>query len=249
MSVNEKMTAIADAIREKTGGTDALTLDGMAESIPEVYEAGKQAEYDAFWDAVFLGADGNFHTYMTYHFAGRAWNDRNFRPKYDIKPVGTATGLFRETAIVNLKQCLESCGVTLDTSRMTSGTGAFGYGQLTILPKLDFSSLTGATNTFTNSSKLHTIEEMVVSEKTTFASTTFTECTGLTHMIMTGTLAKNGLDLHWSTNLDKESLLSIIGVLQTKTSGTWTVTLGTENLAKLTDAEKAVATQKGWTLV
>lgn len=33
MSVNAKMTAIADAIRAKTGGTEALTLDGMAEAI------------------------------------------------------------------------------------------------------------------------------------------------------------------------------------------------------------------------
>lgn len=30
MSVNSKMTAIADAIRAKTGGTDTLTLDQMA---------------------------------------------------------------------------------------------------------------------------------------------------------------------------------------------------------------------------
>lgn len=33
MSVNEKMTAIADAIRAKTGGTEALTLDQMATAI------------------------------------------------------------------------------------------------------------------------------------------------------------------------------------------------------------------------
>ena len=33
MSVNSKMTAIADAIREKTGGTAPLTLDGMAAAI------------------------------------------------------------------------------------------------------------------------------------------------------------------------------------------------------------------------
>ncbi len=41
MSVNEKMTAIADAIRDKTGGTDALTLDDMAQAIPDVYDAGR----------------------------------------------------------------------------------------------------------------------------------------------------------------------------------------------------------------
>lgn len=36
MSVNEKMTAIADAIRERTGGTEPLTLDQMAAEIAEI---------------------------------------------------------------------------------------------------------------------------------------------------------------------------------------------------------------------
>lgn len=36
MSVNEKMTAIADAIRAKTGGTDKLTLDQMAADIEAI---------------------------------------------------------------------------------------------------------------------------------------------------------------------------------------------------------------------
>lgn len=36
MSVNSKMTAIADAIRAKTGGTDTLTLDQMAQNIAAI---------------------------------------------------------------------------------------------------------------------------------------------------------------------------------------------------------------------
>ena len=36
MSVNSKMTAIADAIRAKTGGTTALTLDQMATDIASI---------------------------------------------------------------------------------------------------------------------------------------------------------------------------------------------------------------------
>lgn len=36
MSVNSKMTAIADAIRAKTGGVDALTLDQMAMGIADI---------------------------------------------------------------------------------------------------------------------------------------------------------------------------------------------------------------------
>ena len=37
MSVNEKMTAIADAIRGKTGKTEPLTLDQMAAEIAKTY--------------------------------------------------------------------------------------------------------------------------------------------------------------------------------------------------------------------
>lgn len=40
MSLREKMTAIADAIRRKTGGSDALTLDGMAEAIDSMSSTG-----------------------------------------------------------------------------------------------------------------------------------------------------------------------------------------------------------------
>ena len=40
----------------------------------------------------------------------------------------------------------------------------------------------------------------------------------------------------------------IINALMTNTSGTKTLTLGTDNLDKLSDAEKAIATERGWTL-
>ena len=36
MSVKEKMTAIANAIRAKTGGTEPLSLDGMAQAITDI---------------------------------------------------------------------------------------------------------------------------------------------------------------------------------------------------------------------
>ena len=43
MSVNAKMTAIADKMREKTGKTEKLNLDQMAETVDEVYDAGNMA--------------------------------------------------------------------------------------------------------------------------------------------------------------------------------------------------------------
>ena len=54
MSVNSKMTAIADAIRGKTGGTDPLTLDQMATEIAGI-EAGGGAS-----DAVELVYETEF---------------------------------------------------------------------------------------------------------------------------------------------------------------------------------------------
>lgn len=53
MSVNEKMTAIADAIRAKTGGTGALTLDQMAVEIDGIQGGG--------------GSDGNYSYYNGFH--------------------------------------------------------------------------------------------------------------------------------------------------------------------------------------
>lgn len=59
MSVQEKMTAIADAIRDKTGSAGLLTLDDMAASVPEVYEAGRTAEKEdcdaQFFKTSFIG--------------------------------------------------------------------------------------------------------------------------------------------------------------------------------------------------
>ena len=55
------------------------------------------------------------------------------------------------------------------------------------------------------------------------------------------------MDVSKSTLLSHDSLMSIINNLMTTTS-TKKLTLGTTNLAKLTEEEKAIATGKGWTL-
>lgn len=65
MSVNSKMTAIADAIRSKTGLTGTLTLDGMADAVngistgtelPELSNPGTSS--DLIYGKEFINADG-----------------------------------------------------------------------------------------------------------------------------------------------------------------------------------------------
>ena len=63
------------------------------------------------------------------------------------------------------------------------------------------------------------------------------------HMINIGV----NLDISSSTKFTREALLEIIGNLKTVTR-TMRLKMGTTNLAKLTDEDKAIATNKGWSL-
>ena len=58
---------------------------------------------------------------------------------------------------------------------------------------------------------------------------------------------KVSLNLSSCSKLTHDSIMVVINGLQTVTE-TQTLTLGSENLAKLTEADKKIATDKGWTL-
>lgn len=73
----------------------------------------------------------------------------------------------------------------------------------------------------------------------------FFSCTSLT-TITGNPNFKVSLNLSDCTQLTHDSLMVVINGLQTVEGKT--LTLGVENLAKLTDEEKKVATDKGWTL-
>ena len=232
MSIAEKLQTIAE--------TEQKVYDaGKSKGIEE----GKKSEYDAFWDS--YQSYGNA-TYYSHRFAGQGWNDVTFKPKYNIRVVGSADRMFRGTGSLNLRQRLLDCGVTMDTSKGTSFQYAFSHGKITELPKLDFSGTTTVDATLSGDTKLIYIEEMVVHENLKYSSP-FNNCTSLEHLIVTGTIGQNGFDVS-ACPLSHDSLMSIINALKSGVSGL-TVTLGSTNLAKLTDAEKAIATQKGWTLL
>lgn len=55
MSINSKMTAIANAIRTKTGGTAKLSLDGMATAIAGIQTGGGGIELPSFLSEINFG--------------------------------------------------------------------------------------------------------------------------------------------------------------------------------------------------
>lgn len=236
----------------------AEKLQTIAENEQKVFDAGKENANKEFWIAVQTKEDGitprDNYVYAFYH---SSWSDKNFYPIYDIVPT-KAERIFAYFGYekmrvsvggaaysLNLVDRLEECGVKLDFSKCTSMPYAFQYGKISHLGVLDFSSLTGASNVFNGAHYLKSIEK-IISKDSLAWNTSFAEATALIEIRFEGVIGKN-IDFSPCTKLSYESLMSIIGAL--KTSGTtYTCTLGSTNLAKLTDTEKAIATEKGWTL-
>ena len=100
------------------------------------------------------------------------------------------------------------------------------------------------TSTFKYCYELTSIPRLDVSNVVSMNST-FAYCKKLQEIHMTG--MKTSFDIHYSTLFTREALLEIINNLATVTT-TETLTMGSTNLAKLTDEDKAIATNKGWTL-
>ena len=230
--------------------TEQEKLTTIAENMPKVFENGKRdgrrEEYDAFWDS--YQENGNRVRYQQ-GFSGNGWNNNTFRPKYNLV-AKQAYMMFRDCLIVgDLTKILEDLGISLSFSGCTNLQYAFYNCKFTKTGLVDFTAVTStAMSAFEYSSDLETVE-IKVNENTVF-NQMFTNCTALINLVIHGTIGQNGFNVSWSTLLSHDSLMSIINALQDKsgTTGSWVCTLGTVNLDKLSDAEKAIATQKGWSL-
>lgn len=133
----------------------------------------------------------------------------------------------------------------LDTSNVTNmGCMFYSCKELTTIPQLNTSNVTNMNSMFRDCTHLTTVPALDVS-RVTDMSDMFIRCTLLKSILMTHIGAN--LDIHYSTKFEREDLLVILNNLETVTSSK-TLTMGATNLAKLTDEDKAIATNKGWTL-
>ena len=225
-------------------GAYADLLTQVAENVEAVYAAGVKSEYDRFWDNYQQnGVRANYDQAFSYN-----WNDELFNPKYDLI-AKSCSMMFQYTSITDLKDKLENKGLKLDTSQATSLLQMFQGANIIHIPEIDAQKATNMSYAFGSNCKAVTIDKLIVSENTVLGTTTFNQAGKLENIVIEGTIA-SPIDLHWSTKLTHESLMSFINALKdfSGTTTTKTCTLGATNLAKLTDTEKAIATEKGWTL-
>jgi hypothetical protein len=203
-------------------------IEDLASAVQSLPTTGKENWYDLFWDTFQNNGNRNsyggaFNRQDSSKYNSNNWNDDIFDPKYDFILKYCAM-MFQYSGITSLAAKLRSKGLKFDTSQCDSFLQMFQGANVKDVPYLDGSNCTSLSYTFGTNSKVETIDGLKLTNKLTTVGNAFGGASKLTHCLFEGELAITGLDLHWSTLLDKESITSLINILSTETSGL-TVTL------------------------
>lgn len=210
-----------DNIRAKTETGESIKSGELPDKIDAVYEAGKKAEYDAFWDA--YQQNGNRTNYSG-AFGGEGWGKRDdknavaYKPKYNMT-IQNASTMFANSNITDVYSAGNK-EITLDFSKCTVANNIFYGARVEHLKCIDISKAASLATSFAYASNLKTIDRLILNANgsTSFVNT-FINCAGLENLTIEGVIGKNGFDVQWSTKLTHESLMSIINALSTGTSG------------------------------
>ena len=160
--------------------------------------------------------------------------------------------LFDTSKATDMNNMFSDCGQLtsvplFDTSKVTNMNNMFsGCRRLTSVPLFDTSKVTNMGRMFLGCRRLTSVPLFDTSNVSNI-SDMLDGCDDLTTL---GGFAglKVDLALFRSPLLTHDSLLNVINEAADVTANPKTLTLGTNNLVKLTDEEKAIATSKGWTL-
>ena len=190
--------------------------------------------------------------------------DFKFCPKFDTSAETNMSNMFQNCNSLTSAPLFDTSKVTdmgsmfsgctsltsiplFDTSKVTNMIYMFiGCNSLTSVPLFDTSKVTNMYYMFGNCRSLTSVP-LFDTSKVTNMYYMFSNCTSLT--TLGGFLnLKVNLDISKAPNLTHDSLMNVINKAANVKSSPKTLTLGSTNLGKLTSAEKAIATNKGWVL-
>ena len=143
-----------------------------------------------------------------------------------------------------------------NTAGVTSMKSMFNWcGRLTSLNLRHFSvdNVTSMSNMFYRATHLESLDISTWNcARVTSMDSMFWNCSGLTNLNMNGAILPkidlSNWGLEYSTALTVNSLVSVISALPRLNGESFTCTIGSTNLAKLSDGQIYIATNKGWTL-
>ena len=244
---NEKLTALADAIRTKTGSSDSLTIDQMKTAIEGISVGGGEG------NTLKKLLDNTKSTmYLFYNYQGTSVDD--FFQYNDTSNVTNMSYMFyncrkletipllNTSKVTNMDNMLRDCrSLTtiplLDTSSVTAMNSAFSSCKaLKSFPLLDTSSVTNINSMFSNCDELETIPllDMISITDQNNANYIVSNCKKLTNLTLKNikVTLQIGSGTSWGHLLTLDSLINTckecINVGSSKT-----LTIGTANLEKL----------------
>lgn len=260
---SQHYTDIASAIREKNGTETTYKPSEMASAIQGIQSGGADfSEVEYKLSNGYTDYSNYFYNHkqmksIPYEILQHTNSGTNFDSMFngctgikavelfDVSNSGSFTSFFNGCTYLQIVP-------QFNTQNGTSFANMFTNCKvLELIPALNTAKGTAFNYMFNYCSKLATIEGVDFSLATSVSST-FNKCTELQSITINGVIKITGLSFSACSKLTYDSLMSIINALydyvSEGTTGTYTLTLGSTNLAKLTEAEKAIATQKGWTL-
>ena len=159
------------------------------------------------------------------------------------------------SAVTNMRNMFNGCySLTaipqMDTSAVTNMSNMFAncY-SLTAIPQMDTSAVTNMSQMFNGCNSLTVIPQMDTSAVTNMRNM-FSYCYSLTVIIFNGSVtgwAGYAVSLQ-DCSLSHAAIVAFFNSLPTITSAKAITLTGNPGVSELTDAEKAIATGKGWTL-
>ena len=271
-NLSDFLTDVANSIRTKTGTTEQINAQDFSDKILGISGLKKLIAGKISCTSLFSTYDGtsvdDLIQYsdteniidMTDMFYGctnlttipllNTSNVVHMRGMFKECRALTTIPLFDTSKVTYMSEMFWSCSnltsiPLFNTSNVTYMNFMFsGCHGLTTIPLFDTSKVTRMDDMFNYCINLTTVPALDVSNVTNMRGM-FVGCSNLKSILMTNIGAD--LDISASTRFERSDLLVILNNLKTVAPNK-TLTMGADNLAKLTDEDKAIATNKGWTL-
>ena len=264
------LTDVADAIREKKGTTDVIPANTFDEEIKNLPSGG--GDVSEYFETTITNS--TYKYFVTNYLVKKIptitidSNVTNLNNSFYDARVSELKITGDTSNVTNMSGMFYNCNnlttiPQLDTSNVTNMSSMFSYCyKLTTIPRLDTSNVTDMSSMFSYCNKLTTIPQLDTSNVNSISNTfqyasALSDFGGLKNIgqafstTQSANYSSYKLDLSKATNLTHESLMNVINNLyDIATAGVQAqqLVLGSDNLAKITDEEKAIAQNKGWSL-
>lgn len=214
MALTDKLKAIGDAIRKKTGKTDLIPLSDMPNEILNISSGGDNY-YDEFWNS--YQNHGNRESYKN-AFGNTYWNNDTFKPKYDLNIRSNSYNIFDDSQISgSLPEILKSLGIKMEITNISYQSGGFVNTQFTEVEYLFKNCAPTLSSVFGGSNKLHTLKIGTIVKSQQF-NNTFGSLPALVNLTVEGEIGQNGFDVSKCPLLSKASIENVVNCLSDDTT-------------------------------